>query len=222
MNCYQLLQLLVEDGKKGLIKAILAAACLSLISCKSENRFSDEEAIPILIQATEGIKIVAYCYPPSVRTAQVSDERRKFLDQKIRTISDQMAKQPSNLQASSKKLLELFENERSLMEASTNWPVVFVERVLLEKEKPSRYLAILQKANQPLDIVLTITSDEKLDEPKAFDLVQSSISHFENFTDEDWRKFKPGPHEVFTEDGKLQPSELQRFVEQSHFVGPPN
>jgi len=61
-----------------------------------------------------------------------------------------------------------------------------------------------------------------MDEPKAFDLVQSAISRLESLTDEDWKRFRPGPQEVFAPDGDLNPPELQRVVEQSGFVGPPN
>ena len=178
--------------------------------------------MPLSIQNTGGVKVIAFCYPPSTQTVQICAEKRKFLDRKVRDFSDQIAKQPSYLQASSRKLLELFDHERRLMGTSTNWPVIYVQRVLLAEEKPSRYLALLRNANRPLDVVLVITSDEQMDEPEAFDLVQSAISRLESLSDEDWKKFKPGPHEVFAPDGKLKPPELQRLVEQSGFIGPPN
>ena len=217
MNSYRL-PLLVES-KKALLALVLMAVWFG---CKPGNGSSREEAMPLSIQNTGGVKVIAYCYPSSTHTDQIYAEKREFLDRKIRDFSDQIAKQPAYLQASSRKILELLDHERRLMGASNNWTVVYVEQVLLAEEKPSRYLAILRNANRPLDVVLVIRSDEQMDGLKAFDLVQSAISRLESLSDEDWKKFKPGREEVFAPDGNLKPPELQRVAEGAGFVGPPN
>lgn len=221
MNFY-LLPLLLKRGREVRLAVVILAACLGAFSCKPDKRFSNEEALPLLLPSTGRVEVIAYCYPPSTHTVRICAQKREFLDRMIRQFSHQIGKQPSYLQASSQKLLELCELERRLMATSTNWPVICVQRLLLPEEKPSRYLALLRNANRPLDIVLVITSEEQMHEPEAFDLVRSAIRRLESLSDEDWKNWRPGPKEVFAADGYLNPPELQRATEGAVFVGPPN
>lgn len=208
-----------KNGRRMALGGILLLSLL--VGCSRNGASSPQKGIHFPLEGGNVTEVKAYFYQRSAMTDQLVQERSEFLRRKIRELTDTTRKRPNYFQESNQKIAEIYRREMTLMTISTNWPIVFVERVMLQKETPSRYICLLRNVAHPIDIVLTISSSNRMEELQAYDLVASAIKHLDTFTIEHWTKIRPGKQPLFGADLTITAPELQPMFEGSTFIGPP-
>ena len=98
------------------------------------------------------------------------------------------------------------------------WPNVFLLPILLEKKEPVKAILATNYKNMETDIIFTLYSEKDISDEELMFVAKAVTKNLEPLDYDDWKEFPINSLPIFNEEGFVNSSQIESFIENEDAV----